>query len=372
MEALGRLAGGVAHDFNNVLAAIVGFSELAMTARIDPDVHSDLQEILGAAERGRDLVRRILAFARRQEIDLKPIDLGVAIGEAIRFLRPTLPGSIDLRVKLPTVPIIAVADVTSVQQIVLNLATNSAQAMPDGGVLEIGLEPTYVRDAFVRSHPKLKEGDHALLTVRDSGSGIAPDLLARVFEPFFTTKPAGHGTGIGLAIVHSILDKHGGAIDLDSTPGSGTVARCYFPLITSDVEVKSEDPDDFPHGCGEHILFVDDEPGLVRAWRRHLERIGYRVTAIQSAPAARAAIEAAPQSFDAVILDRLMPELDGIALATTIHTIRPELPVLLMSGFVEDLPVERRHVAGIRSVLLKPVPARRMAVELRKMIDRRE
>jgi PAS domain S-box-containing protein len=233
LETLGALAGGIAHDFNNVLSAIIGFAELAAATAKEPTTQSDLKEVLGAAERGRELVRRILGFARRQEIELKPVDLGRVVGEAIRMIGPTLSRSIDLRVRLPAAPLRAVADATAVQQVVMNLLTNAVQAMPNGGVLEVGLETTEVGDAVARNHPNLREGDHALLTVRDSGSGIAPDLLPRVFEPFFTTKPPGQGTGLGLATVRSILAKHHGAIELASTPGAGTVARCWFPLLES-------------------------------------------------------------------------------------------------------------------------------------------
>jgi hypothetical protein len=369
MEALGTLAGGIAHDFNNVLSAIVGFAELASAAATVPDVRPDLREILEAAERGRDLVRRILSFARRQEIVLKPIDLGAAIGEAIRLLKPTLPATIDLRVHLPSEPLRSVADVTSVQQVVMNLATNAAQSMPRGGVLEIELEPTSVREGPAPLRPGLREGDHALLVVRDTGSGMEPDVLAHAFEPFFTTKPSGQGTGLGLATVHSILVKLGGAIDLESRPGAGTVARCWFPLIESEEPVGAVELVEIPRGEGERLLVVDDEPGLVRAWGRQLERLGYRVTAIDGARRALAAFEAKPDAFDAALLDRLMPEIDGIALAAEIHTIRPDLPILLMSGFIEDLPADLHRGLGIRTVLMKPVPARAFAVALRQLFE---
>ena len=367
MEALGTLAGGIAHDFNNVLSAIVGFAELAAASPTVPDVRPDLREILEAAERGRDLVRRILAFARRQEIVLKPIDLAAAIGEAIRLLKPTLPATIDLRVRLSNEPLHSVADVTSVQQVVMNLATNAAQSMPRGGVLEIDLEPTFLRDDLSPPLPGLREGDHALLVVRDTGAGMAPEILAHAFEPFFTTKAPGQGTGLGLAMVHSILVKLGGAIDLESTPGAGTVARCWFPLIEGEEPIDVRELEEIPRGAGEHLLVVDDEPGLVRAWKRQLERIGYRVTAIDGARRALAAVEAAPDSFDAALLDRLMPEIDGVALAAAIHAIRPDLPILLMSGFIEDLPPDRHRDLGIRTVLMKPVPARVLAVALREL-----
>lgn len=366
MEALGTLAGGIAHDFNNVLSAIVGFAELAAGAPTEPDVLSDLHEILEAAERGRDLVRRILTFARRQDIVLKPIDLCATIGEAIRLLKPTLPATIDLRVRLPDEPLRSIADVTSVQQVVMNLASNAAQSMPRGGVLEIDLEPTLV-DVETSPHNGLRDGEHALLVVKDTGSGMEPEVLAHAFEPFFTTKPNGQGTGLGLASVHSILMKLGGAIDLESRPGAGTVARCYFPLIDVEVTGASSQPVEIPRGAGERLLVVDDEKVLLRAWRRQLERLGYRVTAVNGARRALAVFEAGPGAFDAALLDRLMPELDGLSLAAAMHTIRPDLPIVLMSGFVEDVPLDEHRELGIRTVLIKPVPARVLAVALRQL-----
>jgi PAS domain S-box-containing protein len=369
LEALGTLAGGIAHDFNNVLSAIVGFAELASAAPTVPDVGPDLREILEAAERGRDLVRRILSFARRQEIVLKPIDLGAAIGDAIRLLKSTLPATIDLRVALTSEPLCSVADATSVQQVVMNLATNAAQSMPGGGVLEIDLEPASVSNGDAPAFKGLREGDHALLVVRDTGSGMAPEILAHAFEPFFTTKPPGQGTGLGLATVQSILVKLGGGIDLESAPGSGTIARCWFPLVASEKPVAVDESTEIPRGAGQRLLVVDDEPVLVRAWARQLERIGYRVTALESARRALAAVERAPHAFDAALLDRLMPELDGVGLAVAIHSIRPDLPILLMSGFIEDLPSDRYRDLGIRTVLMKPVPARVLAFELRRLFD---
>ncbi|HVX89391.1 MAG TPA: PAS domain S-box protein, partial [Gemmatimonadales bacterium] len=205
MEAMGTLAGGIAHDFNNILGGILGYAELALAATADPAVRNDLGEVIGAAARGRELVAAILRFSRRQEATRTPVDLGQVVAESLRLLRPTLPATIAVDQQAAPGPLRALADATAVQQIVMNLATNAAHAMPSGGRIQIELEPFYARDSFVRSHPEMHEGPYVVLRVRDDGRGMPPEILSRAMEPFFTTKPPGTGSGLGLAMVHGLM-----------------------------------------------------------------------------------------------------------------------------------------------------------------------
>ena len=217
LEAVGTLAGGIAHDFNNILFAITGYAELiGKASRSRETLDDDLGELMKAARRGKDLVERILVFSRRQPSERRPLEIGPTVAEAAKLLRATLPPSIDLRVNVhPQTPRV-LGDATSIHQILMNLGTNAAHAMPGGGALEISVEPQYLRDHVVRSHPGLHEGWYAVLVVRDHGAGIDPAVRSHVFEPFFTTKPKGTGTGLGLSIVHTIMRSHEGVIDLDS------------------------------------------------------------------------------------------------------------------------------------------------------------
>jgi len=369
LEALGRLAGGVAHDFNNILSTIVGFAELARDAAASNETREDLDEILRATNRGRDLVERILRFSRRQALQLQPLDLTRTVADAVRLLRPTLPAAIELRLTADEEPRRILGDATSVQQIVVNLVTNSAQALPRGGKVEVGLEDFYVRDHFAREHPGLREGRYALLKVRDEGCGMDPETLSRAFEPFFTTKPAGEGSGLGLATVHGIVRDHGGMIWLDSEPGQGTRVTCILPALEDPALDEAPRPEVIVRGRGERVLLIDDEPQLVEIGSRRLERLGYQVLAVASPEAALAALRNAPRSFDLVVTDYSMPGMSGLELAIAASRIRPGLPVVMASGYVDEFSPEQLAAAGIRVVLAKPVHLVELAAALRRALD---
>jgi signal transduction histidine kinase len=231
MEALRRLAGGVAHDFNNILSTIVGYAELVREALEDPAAVADMDEVLRAAARGKDLVERVLRFSRRQEVVPRAMDLGLVILEVTRLLRATLPTSIEIRLALDHTAPRVMADAISVHEVLMNLATNAAHAMPSGGLLDIDLKASTVSDRFACANPGLREGPHVLMAVRDTGHGMDPVTRTRAFEPFFTTKAAGGGSGLGLALVHGILRDHGGAVWLESEVGQGTTVSCLFPAV---------------------------------------------------------------------------------------------------------------------------------------------
>ncbi len=354
LEAIGTLAGGIAHDFRNILNGIIGYGELLRDAIQGPAANEDLDEVLRFAERGKEVVDRILTFSRRQGSERKLIPLGHAVSEAVKLLRATLPANVEIGLEIGETPPV-VADTTAVHQVITNLGTNASQAMPAGGRLTVALETAYVRDSFARANPRLHEGEYALLTVKDNGQGMDPATRARAFEPFFTTKPAGSGTGLGLAMVHGIMKEHDGAVLLSSEPGQGTTVRCYFPaggdatLSTPLAEVSA------PRGQGQRVLFVDDEPALARVGERRLELLGYRVRSLVSARAALELFRADPSAFDLVITDFTMPELNGLDLARGVTAVRPDLPVIMTTGYIDDFPPGAIADAGVARLVMKPL-----------------
>jgi two-component system, cell cycle sensor histidine kinase and response regulator CckA len=370
MEALGRLAGGIAHDFNNVLGGIVGYTELAQASARDPQLLADLDEVLRAAQRGKTLVERILRFSRQQELAPRPLDLTTAVSDAARLLRATLPAGIDIRLHCEAEVPRVMADATSVEQVVMNLATNAAHAMSGSGTLGISVEPRYVRDSFARAHPGLREGLFVQLAVSDTGHGMDEATRARAFEPFFTTKPSGAGSGLGLSMVHGVVSAHGGAVWLESELGRGTTVSCLFRAAESDVaEAVVTDPA-APRGHGERVLYVDDEPTLTRIGKRVLGGLGYRAQVETDPARVLALLRADPSCLDAVITDFSMPGMNGVELARALTALRPDLPILLLSGYVEEFPLADLTAAGIRLVVKKPVTVRELAVALRQALGR--
>lgn len=360
LEAVGTLAGGIAHDFRNILNGIIGYGELLhveLAKRPDTSgMVQDVRELLTFAHRGRDLVERILTFSRRGAPKRQPLALQQQVPEVIRLLRATLPSSIDIQVELNETTPTILGDATSVHQVLMNLSTNAAHAMPQRGTLKIALEPFYVRDSIARANPDMREGPYAMLSVRDSGSGIDPAVIERVFDPFFTTKEPGAGTGLGLAMVHGIMKDHEGAVRISSELQVGTEVRCYFPALMSELREEAvttiEHPDDQAHG--ERVLFVDDEPSLAELGQRRLEMLGYTVVTATSTIKAIELVRADPRAFDLVITDFTMPGHNGVELAAAITRIRADLPVILATGHIDDFPEEVTAAAGIRRVLLKP------------------
>ena len=368
LEAVGTLAGGIAHDFNNILFGIVGYAELVGKSAT-PEQAADLAELQKAATRGRELIERILVFTRREAAERRPFEFGPTVEEAAKLLRAILPASIDLRVNVDAKSPKVLGDATSIHQVLMNLGTNAGHAMPAGGVLEIAVEPCYLRDSVARSHPGLHEGPYALLTVRDSGSGMPRAVLDRAFEPFFTTKGKSSGTGLGLSMVHSIVKSHAGAVELASEPGRGTTVSCFFPALGITPEEERLASGEPPLGEGERVLLVEDETSLATMNGRRLAELGYRVTAETDAVQALATVRERPDAFDLVISDYLMPQLLGVDLAREIHSLRPALPIVLLTGFIENLPAEAIRAAGVRRVLKKPVTLRELGVALREVLS---
>ena len=357
MEAIGTLAGGIAHDFNNLLGGIVGYAELVERAvESQPEVQADVREILVAAQRGRSLVQHILTFSRRQEAVRRPLELEHVVQEVQTLLRASIPAGVELKFSTPVDSRRVLADATSVHQILMNLATNAAQAMPEGGVLSIELDRMYAHDSFVRANPTLHEGWYAVLSVRDTGPGMDGPTQSRAFKPFFTTKPPGKGTGLGLSVVHGIMQDHGGIVQLESTLGVGTEVRCLFPFIAGDdVAAPQASVAQDIVGRGERILYVDDEATLVQLGIRRLELVGYQVTGANSPLEAIEVMRAQGDDIALVITDYSMPQMNGLQLAKALHQQHPNVPILLLTGFVEEIPEQVLRTAGVQRVLAKPV-----------------
>ncbi|MBI5433718.1 MAG: PAS domain S-box protein [Planctomycetes bacterium] len=372
MEAVGTLAGGIAHDFNNVLAAIVGFGELAQAAvASDSPAQRDLAQLLKSADRGRQLVARILSVSRRQEARRAPVSLATIVREAAELLRATLPSSIEMRVIADASAPNILADVSSVHQILMNLANNAAHAMQDGGVLTLVAESFYVRDSYARSHPELREGLHARLVVQDTGHGMPEAVRARAFEPFFTTKPVGEGTGLGLAMVHAIVGDHEGLVEIESELGRGASIRCLFPAIDATPRDVKDVATEVLQGAGERLLYVDDEPTLSEIGNRRLTGLGYRVTAVTDSSLALELLRARPGEFDVVVTDYYMPKLTGLQLAREISRARPGIPIVLMTGFAGEISHETLAEAGILYTLSKPATLQQVARAVRDALGAR-
>jgi CheY-like chemotaxis protein len=261
--------------------------------------------------------------------------------------------SVDIELDIREVPRV-LADLASIHQVVTNLGTNAAHAMPAGGRLEIVLEPFYVRDSFARANPELHEGEYAVLTVRDTGHGMDAATRARVFEPFFTTKAPGSGTGLGLAMVHGIMKEHHGAVLLTSETGQGTTVRCFFPSLLEEVRAGADTRTHAPRGRGQHVLFVDDEPGLARIGSRRLALLGYHVTLASNGKEALERFHA-DSSIEVVITDFTMPGMNGLELARELTRLRPDLPVIMTTGYIDEFPPDAISEAGVRRLVMKPV-----------------
>jgi signal transduction histidine kinase/ActR/RegA family two-component response regulator len=356
MEALGTLAGGIAHDFNNILSPIIAYAELAKEAAAgQPALEADLREIAAAAARARDLVRQILAFSRRSEGKKEPVDLGAVAREALRLLRASLPATVEIRQRLDGEARV-LADPTQLHQVIMNLCTNAAHAMePAGGVLAVSLDEVSSPAGAVPG-VQLGAGRHALLTVSDTGAGMAPATLARIFDPYFTTKEKGKGTGLGLSVVAGIVRAHDGRIGVYSEPGAGTTFRVYLPLVGAPATAavaSAEAP--APTSRHERVLFVDDEEPIRAVTRRYLGDLGYRVHACANGKAALEALERDPGAWDLLVTDLTMPVMGGKELAARALTLRPDLPVILCSGHSSLIDADEAARLGVREYVEKPV-----------------
>jgi signal transduction histidine kinase/CheY-like chemotaxis protein len=365
MEAIGRLAGGIAHDFNNILGGILGYGEMLQEETPEGSrLRRYANNVLTAASRARDLVEQILAYSRAQRGSRSPVDLGRIVAETLELVRGSLADGIRLEATLPRTPLLVMGDATQLHQVLMNLCTNAIQAMGEEGVLRVTLQPADVAAERAFVHGNLAAGSYARLSVEDSGTGMDQATLARMFEPFFTTKEAGKGTGLGLSLVYGIVTDSGGAIEVASAPGQGSRFVVYLPRIDAAAEDVEEEHQPLERGNGERVLVIDDEEPLVALTGEVLQRLGYRPEGFRDARAALAEFEAAPHRFDAVITDEVMPELTGTELARLLRRRRPDIPILLVSGYIGPMMTERALAAGASKILKKPVASFEMAAAL--------
>jgi PAS domain S-box-containing protein len=357
MEAIGTLAGGIAHDFNNILAAIIGYTEMAKRrAANDPTVVKYLEAVFQAGTRAVSLVKQILTFSRPREAqERKPIEIGTVVQEPLKLLRASIPSNIEFEVSLDANLPSVLADATQVHQIVMNLCTNAAHAMKDRpGRLGVRLEKFTVDKFLAGANAGLRTGPYVRLSVSDTGHGMSRATIVRIFEPFFTTKGPGEGTGLGLSVVHGIMQSHGGAITVYSQPGEGTVFHLYFPITAEENKEAAAITEEAPVGHGERILFVDDEIPLALLGQSMLEELGYVVENKNNVVEALALVRANPAAFDLVITDLTMPLMVGTDFAQQLLALRPGLPIILTTGYSASLTPERVREMGIRELLLKP------------------
>jgi len=355
MEAIGTLAGGIAHDFNNILTAILGYAELMRgQVRGQAGVEERLAEISKAGVRAKDLVSQILTFSRRREHTRTPMSLGSAIEEALRLLRAAIPASIEIDAVVdPNLPPV-LADATQIHQVVMNLASNASAAMSGGpGLLRVRCSEVELDDATA-ADAGLTAGRFVSLSIEDSGCGMPPEVLERIFDPFFTTKGPGEGTGLGLSVVHGIVKAHEGAILVNSRVGQGTAFRIYFPALAEHEPLRPRARTTTHEGHGEHVLCVDDEPALIELLRDQLIALGYRVTAHISPLEALADFLAHPLDFDVMLTDLTMPGMSGADLAERILKVRPDIPIVMATGYGNVMTEERARELGLRPLLYKP------------------
>ncbi len=370
MESLGTLAGGIAHDFNNILTGILGFAQLGLSD-IEPGHPATpwLDGILKSGERAKGLVQQILTFSRKTESMRGPVRLQLLARESLDLLRSTLPAMVRLDHELdPGCPPV-LADPTEIHQVILNLCTNAWHALPEaGGRIEVKLAPHEVSPEFALEHPPLKSGPHVLLTVSDNGKGMSAATLERIFEPFFTTKEAGKGTGLGLAVVHSVVEGHGGAILVQSASGAGTTFRIYLPALIAAAPVSEPGVTaaDLPRGQGEIVLVVDDEHASGTVISRLVEKFGYRSTYCNDPLQAIALLYA--NDYDLLVTDLAMPGLPGDELARQALARKPGMPVLLLSGFIEPAKLEQIRAIGVREILGKPPLTEDLAAALHRCL----
>jgi len=373
MEAIGTLAGGIAHDFNNILSAILGYAQLAqLNSSENPKVQGYIDQLYSAGERAKELVQQILAFSRQGKSEKVPVDIGLVVKEALKLLRASIPSTIEIRQNVKSNLGTVEADQTQIHQIVMNLCTNAFHAMEkDDGHLSVNLVPVTIGINEISAYNDIKSGPYLKLTVTDTGHGMSADTLSRIFEPYFTTKKEGKGSGIGLATVHGIVKNHGGDIEVHSKPGEGTTFHILFPVIGTKVEKAKETPNSFPTGT-EQILFVDDEKYIIDIGKELLEGLGYQVETRASAFDALEAFRIQPDKYDMVITDMTMPKMTGEQLASEIRKIRPNIPIILCTGYGSRITSEYSTEMGISRMLMKPLTLSDLAKNVRKVLDKNQ
>ncbi|CCK80539.1 PAS domain-containing hybrid sensor histidine kinase/response regulator [Desulfobacula toluolica] len=377
MEAIGTLAGGIAHDFNNILFPILGHAEILLTDMPEnSQFRESINEIHDSAKRAADLVKQILTFSRQESAELKSIKIQHIVKEVLKLLRSIIPSTIEIRQNIDNMCGAVKADPTQLHQIIMNLTTNAYHAMEKtGGVLTISLKRIESEDAGPinsgkQENSEIKSGSYVCLTIKDTGVGIQQNIIEKIFDPFFTTKKKGKGTGLGLAIVHGIVTEMGGTVKVYSEPGKGTEFKAFFPEEKKIFENRRiQIPLSSIQGGTERILLVDDEAAIIAFEKKVLTRMGYQVTSLTSSVEALEVFRAAPNEFDLVISDVAMPILSGDRLASELIKIRPDIPILICTGFSETITQKNVEELGGKGLLMKPVGMKDLAQAIRNILD---
>ena len=370
MEAIGTLAGGIAHDFNNILVSILGYTELALRKmESENPFRRHFEEVLKAANRAKELVRQILIFSRQVEQNETPVHVHLIAKEVLALIRASCPANIEIRHHINSSAGAVLADPVQIHQVILNLCTNALHAMKrNGGTLKIFVESARLDAPMHTPHGDLVPGDYVKIIVSDTGHGMDPQIAQRIFEPFFTTKGVGEGTGMGLAILHGIVTSHNGAVLVRSAPNAGATFEVFLPKYHSEKHVQQDAVAEIPHG-NERIMVVDDEQQLVALWTEILEQLGYRVTPFCESLEALEAFRNDPYAYDMVLLDQIMPGMTGAQLAQVMVKTRPELPIVLATGFSETITPEQAHEMGIRGFVYKPILASELGQIIRNALE---
>ncbi|MFH2218502.1 MAG: response regulator [Pseudomonadota bacterium] len=369
MESIGNLAGGIAHDFNNILSSIIGFTELALDeVEKDTNIEDSLQEVYAAGKRAKDLVKQILAFARQTEEEIKPTQVDTIAKEVLKLIRSSIPTTIEIKQNIESDSLV-MSNATQLHQIFMNLFTNAAHAMEDeGGILELSLKDIVINGSVDMQGIGLNPGNYLQIRVSDTGVGIPPDILGSIFDPYFTTKGPGEGTGMGLAMVHGIVEIYGGKVTVDSRLGDGTAFTIYLPITRKRKAHSPCETEELPSGS-ERILFIDDEASIAKMGSQVLERLGYLVTTRTSSVEALELFRSKPNHFDLVITDMTMPNMTGDTLAVELMKIRPDIPVILCTGYSKKISNDSATAIGIKAFAYKPIVKVDLAKTVRKVLD---
>lgn len=374
MEAIGTLAGGIAHDFNNILTPILGYTDMVLNCT-DPDspMRAELQQVFIAATRAKDLVKQILTFSRKSKGEIYPLKIQLVVKEALKLLRSSIPTNIEIKVKIDQQCPSIMADPTHIHQILMNLCTNAYHSMIEtGGMLQVSLSSLEIRQHDLIDESEFIPGTYVLLEVSDSGPGIRKEIIDKIFEPYFTTKLKGEGTGLGLALVHGIVQSYKGAIKVYSESGKGTVFRVYFPAIVAESIPKQINQKIIPLPSGrERVILVDDEEIVTSILEKMLSSLGYKVSVFTCSEDALADFKTQPDNYDLIITDMTMPKITGDKLAEEILSIRPNMPIILCTGYSDLISKEKIQKAGFCGYLTKPILINDLAIAVRNALDRK-
>lgn len=370
METIGTLAGGIAHDFNNILTPILGYTEMALDEiKTDSPIRNDLEQIFKAANRAKELVKQILTFSKQQDRNIKPIEFHTVLDEVLTLLRASLPSTIEIKQKNNLAKGVILADPTQIHQVIMNISINAFQSMEEsGGVLEISLDRAILECDNAIPDTTLPKGKYLKLTIRDVGTGVDNEIKGRIFEPFFTKRKIGEGTGLGLSVVHGIVTGCNGGITVESAPGKGTIFSVYFPEYEKGLLKSKLQNDELIKGK-EHILFVDDEKEITTMANRMLARLGYVVSTMTNSLEAYNEFKKQPEKYDLVITDQIMPNMMGSQLATKIRQIKPDIKIIIITGYSDSINAEKIKELGFNGFIIKPLILKDLCTTIRNVIE---